>query len=87
MKEYGDKSYKWWKNKINNDGFYKVEETSDEIIVACNDASITFNKKTMDYKATGFGGWLAFTTYPIYDDWKALITAWLNEKFANSYWA
>lgn len=79
MKENDDKSYVWWKHKIESDGFYTVEETTEKIIVKREDASIVFDKKTMQYTATGFGGELAFTTYPIYEDWRSLIKAWLNE--------
>lgn len=83
MRENDNMPYAWWKKKIESDGFYTVFETADEIVVKSDDTCIAFNKQTMNYTATGFGGQLAFTTYPIYDDWKALITAWLNEHRRN----
>ena len=80
MKENDNMPYSWWKKKIESDGFYTVEETTNEITVRSDDASIVFDKKTWQYTATGFGGQLAFTTYPIYEQWRSLIKAWLNEK-------
>ncbi len=80
MREYDCMSYSQCKKYIEKDGFYRVDETPTEIIVKSNGASIIFNKKTMQYKTNGYGGQLAFTTYPIYEKWRAMIKAWMNEQ-------
>lgn len=85
MKENDNMSYSWWKKKIESDGFYTVFDTADEIVVKSDDACITFEKQTMNYTATGFGGQLAFTTYPIYEQWRSMIKAWINERRRNAW--
>lgn len=85
MNECDYMSYSQCKKYIEKDGFYRVDETPTEIIVKSDRASIIFNKKTMQYTAIGYGGQLAFTTYPIYEKWRAMIKAWMNEQ--NFKWA
>lgn len=80
MREHDCMSHSQCKKYIEKDGFYRVDETPTEIIVKSDGASIIFNKKTMQYKTNGYGGQLAFTTYPIYEKWRAMIKAWMNEQ-------
>lgn len=85
MKEHDNKTYEWHKKHMQQ--HYTVDDTGDYITVrAGKSAFVKFNKNTHEYTAYGFGGTLSFTTYPIYDDWRAMIKAWLREKQTNNRW-
>ena len=67
------------KQKIESNGCFKVIETPIEIITSCGESSVTYNKTNGTYTAKGFGSPLMFTTHPIYDDWRQMIEAWIEE--------
>lgn len=69
------------KKKVEDRG-YTVTETNTEIITAfrAGSDSITYDKRTNEYRAVGYGSPLMFTTYPIYDLWRDMIKAWKAER-------
>lgn len=81
MREFDEnRPFAWWKKRLEKQG-YTVEETVDEINVRYDDNSyVKFFKKSMEYTAVGFGSPLMFTTYPMYEDWRGLIKAWIRSQ-------
>lgn len=86
MRETDCMSFDRWKRYFEKKGMTVVDTEHSIDLIVDDRTFIRFNKQTMNYSAVGFGSPLSFTTYPIYEEWRSMIKAWIDEQRKNQHW-